>query len=104
MARRINGTFTGANQSVVAAPGAGKKIVIRSLYIGVEDANTDAQFHSRTGTTNTAVGPNLDYLANAGAVLPPDEVGWFETLPNQALVITSNGNVDLLGTYKIVSA
>lgn len=100
---RINGTFNGANQTVVAAPGAGKKIVVRSLVISVEDSPTDVQFNSRTGTTNTSVGPTWDIAANATAVLPVDEEGWFEALTNQALVVTSNGPVDIIGTYRTVT-
>jgi hypothetical protein len=101
---RIKGTYNGSNQSVVAAPGAGKKIVVKALVISVEDAGTDVQFNSRTGTTNTLVGPNLDFAANNLAVLPYTSDGWFETLANQALVITSTGNTDLLGTYRVVNA
>lgn len=97
---RINGNYTGANQTFVAAQGAGKVIRVRSLLVGTEDANTDWQVFSRSaGNVNTALTPNYDYLSNAGMVgVNPD--GWFESLPNEALVITTSGGaVDLLGTY-----
>lgn len=94
------------NEVVIAAPGAGKKLRVRSLYAQVQDANTDVQFFSRTGGgVNTAVGPNFDYLNNAGVVLPLNEDGWFECADNCSLVVTTTGGaVDLLGTYEIVSA
>lgn len=101
---RINGTYTGTNQEVLAAPGAGFKIRVRSLYAQTEDANTDVQLNSRTGGgVNTAVGPNLDFLSNAGAVLPVNADGWFECGDNCSLVVTTTGGaVDLLGTAIIV--
>jgi hypothetical protein len=101
---RINMTTTGiANEAVVAAPGAGKKIVVRSLFGNAGDANADVQFHSRTGSTNVNITPNFDLLNNGGFVMPSNNDGWFETLENQALVVTSNAAIDLIGTYKIVA-
>lgn len=93
------------NQSVIAAPGAGKILVVRSLYIGTEDTNVDVQFFSRTGGgVNTLVSPNMDYLANAGAVLPANPDGWIVTLPNESLVVTTTGGAaDLLGSYLTVN-
>lgn len=101
---RINGTYTGTNQQVLAAPGAGFKIVVRSLYVQTEDVNTDVQFNSRTiGGVNTAVGPNFDFLSNAGAVLPVNGDGWFVCGDNCSLVVTTTGGaVDLLGSARIV--
>ncbi len=103
---RIAGTYTGSNQVVLAAPGAGKIYVVRLLRATTEDTNTDFQFFSRTaGGVNTAIGPNSDYIANAGDVLPDSKLGWFATKPNESLVVTTSGGaVDLLGAAEIRTA
>lgn len=100
---RINGTYNGANQTVVASPGLGKKLVIRSLYAQVEDSATDVAFNSRTaGGVNTALMANMDFSANSGMVLNTNVDGWFETKDNESLVVTSNAAVDMIGTYAVV--
>lgn len=93
---RINGNYNGTNQSVLAAPGAGYKYLIRSLYVGVEDSNTDVRFGSADSTADP-LSPNFDYVSNGGAMAGDNPLGWMETDENEAFVVTSNNPVDLLG-------
>lgn len=98
---RINGNYNGTEQVVVAGQ-AGKKIRVRSLVVGTEDANTDWRFLSKGAGAATAISPNLDYLNNAGAVLNDNPAGWFETIAGEGLVVTTSAPVDLLGTVQII--
>ena len=93
---RINGNYNGSNQTVLAAPGVGYKWVIRSLYIGVEDTNTDVRFGSADSSSDPQ-SPNFDYVSNGGAMASDNPLGWMETDENEAFVVTSNNPVDLLG-------
>ena len=92
------------NQSILAAPGVGKAYRVRSLSIIAQDANTDVIFNSRSvGNVNTAISPTWDFLNNGGVVLPLNQDGWFQTLENEALVVTTTGGAaDLIGTYEII--
>lgn len=102
---RINGTYNGTDQSVLAAPGAGKKYILRSLILGTEASDTSWSLGSKVGTDATvAQSPSFDYLSNAGLVANDNKLGWLETEENAALVITSDGDVDLLGVAQIVPA
>lgn len=52
----------------------------------VTDTLTVLKFQS--GTTDISAG--FPFSANGGAVVPPNEHGWFETAANQALNLNSS--------------
>lgn len=99
--RYFQGNFNGTDQPILAAPGLGKRLCVRSMYLSTEDANTDWRFASKPAGASTPFIPNIDYLGNSGAVLPPDNACWFLLPENTGWVVTSNGPVDVFGTYKI---
>ncbi len=101
--RQFQGTYNGSNQSIVATPGLGFRLCIRSFVLTTEDTAADWQFFGRTGATNTAVTPNADYSANSGVITPIDDSCWFVIPENQAWVVTTNNPVDIFGTYKIIT-
>lgn len=101
--RRFQGSYTGSEQSVIAAPGVGKKLCLRSLVLTAEDAATDWRLLSKVGVAaGVAQLPNVDFTANSGAVLPTDEACWLILPENAALVVTTNNPIDAFGTYKIL--
>ena len=72
-----------ANLELVAAPGAGIKIRVTSVFVHAAADNT-VQF-----TSNTVACTNLTHpAANGGYVLEPNEAGWFETTAGEALGVT----------------
>lgn len=98
---RLNGSYNGSKQQVLAPAGAGFKYIVRSLYVQTEDASADFKFVSSPSAvsgTNVDITPNLDTLGNSGAVLNFNPDGWMETAEGHGLFVTSNNPVDLLGT------
>ena len=51
--RTFEGTYNGLDQEVVAAPGMGKRLCLRSLALSVEDSATDWQFKQKLGVFPT---------------------------------------------------
>jgi hypothetical protein len=100
--RYFQGNYNGTDQSIIATPGLGKRLCVRSLVLSTEDTNTDWRFLSKPTGASTAFIPNIDYPSNSGIVLPPDNTCWFILPENTAWVVTTNNPVDIFGTYKIV--
>lgn len=97
---RINGTYNGTKQQVLPAAGTGYKYIVRSLYAQTEGSAAQMRFLSspNPGGSDTNLTPTYDHLGNSGVALNFNPDGWFETAENHALYVTSNNNVDLLGT------
>lgn len=86
-------TAASGNTSLVATPGASKKIVVRS-YLLIAGAAVNVKFRS----ANTDLTGALPLAANGGASAPGNpELAWFETAANEALNINLSGAVQVSG-------
>ncbi len=70
-----------ADNAIVAAPGAGKKIVVHCMVIVATGGANTATVKSAAA----AIGPGWGFAANGGLVLPQNDDGWFECVNNEAL-------------------
>lgn len=69
------------DNAIVAAPGAGQKIVVHFLVlIATSGANT-----ATMKSAGTAIGPAWGFADKGGLVLPQNDDGWFECAANEAL-------------------
>jgi len=74
---------TATNLELVAAPAAGIKIRVISVFVSAAADNTV------TFTSDAVAATNPAYVAaNGGYVLNPNEAGWFETTAGEALGVT----------------
>ena len=88
--RHKDGTMTAytthtaaSNVELVAAPAAGIKIRVISVFVSAAADNTVTFTSDAVATTNPAY-----VAANGGYVLEPNEAGWFETTAGEALGMT----------------
>jgi hypothetical protein len=85
-----NFAFTNASSSgqtqVVAAQGAG--IRIRVLACVVISSN---QITVKFQSNNTDISSGKPVASNGGFVMPENDLGWFQTNPNEALNINLSG-------------
>ena len=93
-------TATSGTNTLLAAPGVGKKIRVKGIYLQFRD-NQD--FYIQSGTSGTFhVGNSTVKCAGAAAggfVLPPVTLFWFDCDENKALVLnlsTTDGAAGLL--------
>lgn len=88
-----------ALSEVIAAPGAGFSILIRSLTLTVGGTATKTTLKS----ASTELEPPKENDANGGYILPPDNEGWLVCADNEAFNLTTDtGSTTYInGTYMI---
>ena len=75
---------------LVAADGAGKRIRVHSVVINQGDTTPSAvTFNSKPAGAGVAIYPPLKAAAQGGFVLNDNDAGWFQTLPGEALTVTT---------------
>ncbi len=80
----VNVAASATASSVVAAVTGGRIRVI-SLVVLTGGTATDVTFNS----ASSAISCKFACAANGGVVLPKSESGWFQTVPGQALTVTT---------------
>lgn len=94
-ARRSSNAFdnvaAGVTDSVLVAAVPGKSIRVTRLFANGRDAGTSTfTFNSKGGGAGTPISPTFGVPKDGGFVLA-DSDGWFETLPGEALTVTTGG-------------
>ena len=85
---------------VVVAAVAGRKIRVHAVFLMCGATATTTRFRSKPGGAGTDISCLFQPGANGGAVLPFNEVGWFETVIGEGLA-ASTGAGSATG-YQIV--
>ena len=75
--------------SVLVAGEPGKTIRVLAFAFVCGGTGTNATFNSKGSGAGTAISPLFANAANSGAVLPPNELGWIETLEGESLTLTT---------------
>lgn len=96
-AEHAKADVSASSTAEVVAAVAGKKIRVLACAFVCGAVATDATFKSGS----TAISPIFQNAANAGAVLPPNALGWFETAAGEALNLTTGAGsqTGVLVTY-----
>jgi hypothetical protein len=81
-----------AENTVIAAAGAGKKIRILSMYL-VSAGTVVVTLKS----ASTALSGAIPMVANQDLTLNHNPFGWHETAANEAFVISKGADVDVVG-------
>lgn len=86
---------------------ANHKIIVIAIFALCAGTATTLTLNSKGSGAGAAISPALPNGANGGFVLPPVSDGWFETLENEALTVTTgaggNTALTIIWDYKRVS-
>ncbi len=80
----------------------GKKITVMFATVQSDGTATAVTFNTKKSlVAGVAITPPYPNAANGGEVLPPNDYGWFETLPNESLTVTTGagGSTSILVGY-----
>ena len=75
--------------SEIVAAVTGRRIRVLSVACVCGATATNLTFNSKGSGAGTAISMQFQNAANSGAVLPFNEAGWFETVPNEGLTVTT---------------
>lgn len=75
--------------AAVVAAVAGKKIRVVAVAFVCGATATNATFNSKPSGAGSAISMLFANAQNGGAVLPPNEYGWFETSAGEGLSLTT---------------
>lgn len=90
---------------LLAAQGASNKIRVLQVAVVAGSTATNLTFNSKGAGAGTAISPLFANAANGGEVLPFSPVGWFDTVANEALTVTTGAGstTGILVKYVVVT-
>lgn len=89
----------GSGNNTIVAAVSGKKIRVISMFYMAAGTVT-VRFES--GADGTALTGQMEHSAQTGAVLPPNEDGWFETASGSLLNMELSGAVSIDGAVTYI--